>query len=53
MAAYTPVPDLKNSEMACRTASTELRQTGHFHDQAQIAVVIAGWVILRHTARNL
>jgi len=41
--AYAPVPDLKNSEIACRTASTELTQVGHFHDQAQIAVVIEGW----------
>jgi AraC-like DNA-binding protein len=40
---YAPVPDLKNSEIACRTASTELAQAGHFHDQAQIAVVTEGW----------
>jgi AraC-like DNA-binding protein len=41
--AYAPVPGLNESETASRTASTELTQAGHFHDQAQIALVIEGW----------
>jgi len=41
--AYAPVSDLENSETASRTPSTELTQAGHFHDQAQIALVVKGW----------
>jgi hypothetical protein len=40
---YAPLPDLGNREIASRTASTELTQAGHFHDQTQIALVTHGW----------
>jgi len=40
---YMPAPESERSEMAHRTATTELFQAGHFHDQAQIVAVFAGW----------
>jgi AraC-like DNA-binding protein len=33
----------ERSEMAYRTATSELFQAGHFHDHAQIVAVFAGW----------
>jgi AraC-like DNA-binding protein len=40
---YRPALDGERSEMAHRMASSELYQAGHFHDQAQIVAVFAGW----------
>jgi AraC-like DNA-binding protein len=40
---YMPVLEGERSEMAHRTATTELFQAGHFHDQAQIVAVFTGW----------
>src|SRR5262249_18735459 len=40
---YMPALEGKRSEIAHRTADSELFQAGHFHDQAQIVAVFAGW----------
>jgi AraC-like DNA-binding protein len=40
---HMPALDGERSEMAHRTATSELVQAGHFHDQAQIVAVFAGW----------
>jgi AraC-like DNA-binding protein len=40
---YMPALEGQRSEMALRTATIELFQAGHFHDQAQIVAVFAGW----------
>jgi len=40
---YMPALEGEHSEMAHRTATSELFQAGHFHDQAQIVAVSAGW----------
>src|SRR4051812_46747070 len=40
---YRPALEGERSEMAHRTATSELLQAGHFHDQAQIVAVFAGW----------
>lgn len=40
---YIPALEGERSEMAHRTATSELFQAGHFHDQAQIVAVFAGW----------
>jgi hypothetical protein len=41
---YMPALEGERSEMAHRTATSELFQAGHFHDQAQIVAVFAGWL---------
>jgi AraC-like DNA-binding protein len=40
---YMPALEGERSEMAHRTATSELFQAGHFHDHAQIVAVFAGW----------
>jgi AraC-like DNA-binding protein len=40
---YMPALEGERSEMARRTAASKLFQAGHFHDQAQIVAVFAGW----------
>jgi hypothetical protein len=40
---YMPALEGERSEMAHLTVTSELFQAGHFHDQAQIVAVFAGW----------